>query len=283
MDASPWVRPGWAARLELTICRENGMTRLVSPRHVGPLRIQKPFYPEGRDWPHLYLLHPPGGIVGGDQLDIEAQVQAEAGALLTTPAAQKLYRSPGPTSRQMQWLVVGRDAVLEWLPAETIVFDGARATQTTEIDLDPSARLIAWEITCFGRPASDLGFETGRFCQRFSVRRGGSPLFIERLNVDGGSRALTEPWGYRGLPVFGSLYLVDRAGGDGERFLSAVREDRPSTRTDLAAATAFGEVVVLRVGGISVERVRARLTSAWRRLRPELLGRAAAPPRIWAT
>ncbi len=86
--------------------------------------VQRPFYPEGGTC-HVYLLHPPGGVVGGDQLELQVQSEPGSHALITTPAATKFYRAgPHPHSLLQQNLQV-RDATLEWLPQETIVFDGA--------------------------------------------------------------------------------------------------------------------------------------------------------------
>ena len=115
--------------------------------------MQRPFFPEGREVCHVYLLHPPGGIVGGDRLQVEARVGAGAHALLTTPAATKVYRSAGPAAAQEAELVVARDGVLEWLPQETIVYDGADVALATRARLERGARFLGLDLLCFGLPA----------------------------------------------------------------------------------------------------------------------------------
>jgi urease accessory protein len=136
-------------------------TILVHREQRGPLAVQRPFYPEGSTC-HVYVLHPPGGLVGGDVLAIEVRVGEGAQALITTPGAAKLYRSLGPTAEQTQRLRVAAGGSLEWLPQENILFPGAQARLRTELDLEPGAAFIGWEVQCLGRPAIGERFETGR-------------------------------------------------------------------------------------------------------------------------
>ena len=171
----------WAAAIELGFERRDGnITRLTRARHQGPLRVQRPFYPEGKaGCCHVYLLHPPGGLVSGDALNIEARLDSGAHALLTTPAAAKLYKadSHGVAWAQHTSLSVADGAILEWLPQETLAFDGSRGEQTTSINLAGNAKCIGWEILALGRPASDLPFVTGKLEQRFELSRNGLPLW----------------------------------------------------------------------------------------------------------
>ncbi len=143
---------GWKASLDLTFFPSGERTGF-SCRHFGPLRVQKPFYPEGGTC-HVYLLHPPGGIVGGDELAIRAEARAGASALATTPAAGKFYRSAGPLATQDQLLRVASGGALEWLPQESIVYPGARGVSRTRVELEAGAAFLGWEIVSFGLPAS---------------------------------------------------------------------------------------------------------------------------------
>ncbi|ERS91549.1 urease accessory protein UreD, partial [Halomonas sp. PBN3] len=173
----------WVASLDLCFATREAVTRMTRCRHRGPLRVQRPFHPEGRDGAcHVYLLHPPGGLVSGDALSIEVGVQGGAHALLTTPAANKLYRadSHAVAWRQHTRLVVADGGALEWLPQETLAFDGSRGAQTTEIALDGAARCLGWEVMALGRPASRLPYLSGRIEQRFRLTRDGRPLWLER-------------------------------------------------------------------------------------------------------
>jgi urease accessory protein len=276
---------GWDAAIALGFSADGGTTRLAHRRHKGPLCVQRSFHPEGDDVCHVYVLHPPGGLVGGDDLRIDIDVGAGAAALVTTPAAGKAYRSNGLPVRQTQHLEVGAGATLEWLPQETIVYDGAEATFTTRVELAAGARFIGTEAICFGLPARGESFGRGSCRQRFELWRGDRPLFIERGRFDGGSAVQSAAWGLAGGTVIGLLVsspapeavVVDALRG---RAAEGLGQDR-------AAATVLGqgddEVFVCRYTGGSAERARAFLHDAWRLLRPALTGRAPVAPRIWAT
>src|SRR3569623_3774405 len=136
----------WQARRELCFAIRGGRSTVTSRRQHGPLRVQRPFFPEGAGVCHIYVLHPPGGVVGGDELEIDVAVRAGAHALITAPAAGKFYRRAGAPARQPQLLRVAAAAALEWLPRENIVFDGARAELCTRVELAEGARFIGWEI-----------------------------------------------------------------------------------------------------------------------------------------
>jgi urease accessory protein len=274
---------GWSARLELEVQRDGERSRLSHLEHRGPLRVQRPFYPEGPTPIHVYLLHPPGGMVGGDELETSVRVLPRAELLATTPAAQKLYRSLGALSSQRVRLTVGEGASLEWFPSETIVFDGAFARQTSSVELAEGAAFIGWDIGCFGRPASGLDFTRGELRQSFELRRSGTLLVVERTRVPGGSAALSEAWGYGKAPVYATLYAVPRAAEAAAPLAPLVRDALGDMPLLKSAVTVIDGVLALRVLGSGVEPVRAALVRAWSALRPEVLGRVAAPPRIWAT
>ena len=133
--------------------------------------VQRPFYPEGPEVPHVYVLHPPGGLVGGDRLRLDVTIDARAHALITTPAATKIYRSAGPLASQKQRFEVGEGGALEWLPQETILHDGANADLTTRVSLAAGARFVGIDTLCFGLPARGETFATGRCRQRFEIWR----------------------------------------------------------------------------------------------------------------
>jgi len=144
----------WHAELRLAFARAGERTVLRENRHLGPLRVQKALYPEGDAVCQAIVLHPPSGIAGGDHLTIEVDVAAGAHAQLTTPGAGKWYRSSGSEASQRIDLTVGAGATLEWLPQETIVFDGARARMETRVTLAADSRFIGWDILCLGRAAA---------------------------------------------------------------------------------------------------------------------------------
>lgn len=267
---------GWEAHLGLKLARRGPRTSLVERRHSGPLKVQRPFYPEG-DVCHLYLLHPPGGLVGGDRLEIEVDVGEGAAAMITTPGAAKLYRSAGPRAEQHQTLRVDGGS-LEWLPQESILFPGANAVLSTRIDLRGSARFVGWEIQCLGLPANGQRFAPGRADLQLRVDRDGEPLLWDRLRIQGADD-LDGPSGLRGLPVIGTL--IATGADDATLHLAraaAAPDDRP-----LLGLTRIDDLLVARALGQTTDHVRAKLTRIWASIRPAVLGRPAIPPRIWAT
>ncbi len=265
----------WRAALELEYAAGAARTYLRDWRHEGPLLVQRAFHPEPDGVCHSYLLHPPSGLVGGDQLQLRARLGAGARVLLTTPAATKFYRSGGRTARLLQTLELADGAEIEWLPQENILFDGARARVNTCVELQGTARFIGWEITCFGRPACDEAFALGRADLGFELHRDGRPLLLERLRVDGASPAGGAA--LRGHAVSGSLVAT----GADRALLDLARELDPAPL--LGGVSLLGDVLVCRALARYVAPVRAWFEKLWALLRPLLLGRPAHPPRIWAT
>ncbi len=274
---------GWLGRLHLVFERSEHGTQLARSAHVGPLRIQRVFHPEGHDCPHVYLLHPPGGVVGGDRLQTRVELGPNACALLTTPAAQKLYRSAGATAEIVNQLQLAEHASLEWLPSETLAFSAAQAAITTRVDLAPGAAFIGWDIACYGMPARGEAFDAGRVVSRFELYRAGTPLLIESLDLGRGKDLLQGAFALRGEPVIANLYAVPRGGALDESVVEMVRNAIGDVAAGACAVSSLGEVLVVRGLGPNVEGLRQTLMRAWQALRPALLSRAPVIPRVWAT
>jgi len=287
---------GWEAALDIAFVAIGGATILLRNGQRGPLAVQRPFSPEGRDVSHVTLLHPPGGLVGGDRLSIGVEVAEGAHALITTPAAAKHYRSAGPAARQQQRFTVASGGRLEWLPHETILFDGAISELSTRVDLGAGASFIGIDLVCFGLPARGERFGRGRCRQRLELWRGDCPLFIERGDFDGGAPVHAARWGLRGAPIMGTLLAAPALPAE-HAAMEAVRELAAALPGgDLGAVTRLDwgsdsgpridgdrSVLCCRYLGASAERGARYLREAWRLLRPPLLGRPAIAPRIWAT
>jgi len=274
------LNTGWSAKLQLSFIEENNRTVLNQRIHKGPLQVQKPFYPELNGTCHVYILHPPGGVVGGDRLNIYVDVNSNAHALITTPAAGKFYRSAGPVARQEQSIKVASKGILEWFPSENIIFSGARAQIQTKIELSCDSHFIGWEISCLGRPASGEYFNQGELDQRFEVWREGRPLRIERLWFKGGNPALHAKWGLLGFPVIGNMVCVT----DKTELVDSLRKITiPSMDQELFSATQTDGIIVCYFLGNSVERARNCFIKVWKILRQEVIHREAVEPRIWKT
>lgn len=272
--------PGWRAELTLGFSGCDGRTTLSRRTHSGPLRVQRPFYPEPQVC-HVYILHPPGGIVGGDTLQIQVLAAERAQVLLTTPAANKFYRSKdGTAARLHQSLTVEAGASLEWFPQESIVFDGALVDSATHVNLVGDAHFMGWEITCLGRRAAQETYAQGEYRQYFEIWRDGRPLWIERACVTGGGAVLNGTWGLAGFSVTGSFVCITKNPGA----VQCVRDAAAQiSKDDLFSATQRDEVLICRYLGHSAEQVRRYFIRAWEVLRPLVLERAACAPRIWAT
>jgi urease accessory protein len=275
--------PTWRGELTLGFAERGGGTALVERQHRGPLQVQRAFHPEGPGVCHVYLLHPPGGLVAGDELEVQVQVAAGAHALLTTPASTKVYRSgKGQLARQHQRLQVAAGGRLEWLPQDTIVYEGAEVALATRVELTGDAAFLGWEMVCLGRPAAGDRFTRGRCRQRFEVFRDGQPLVIERLRVDGGGPLQAAAWGLGGVAVNATVVCTPSEPGDLELARAALAE-APAADPVLAAATLVDGALVVRARGADPASVRARLERLWTALRPRALGRPPCPPRIWLT
>jgi urease accessory protein len=259
------VAQAWKAHLSLRFERERARTVLAENLSHGPLVVQKPLYPEGEGVCHAIVVHPPAGIVGGDELKLSVQSAKESCALLTTPGAAKWYRSAGAWARQTIELDVAGS--LEWLPRETIVFDGALAELRTEIGLKSEARFIGWEIVCLGRS----GFGKGKLKIETSIRRGKELLWFERALLDAGSALTRSPAGLAGHSVFGTLVAAPAP----VEVLGDCRK--------IVATSVLPGLMIARYLGDSTEEAFHMLRRVWAILRPALLGRDAVAPRIWST
>ena len=237
--------------------------------------MQKPLYPEGEGVCHAIVVHPPGGIVGGDELTLEVKAARDSSALLTTPGAGKWYRSAGPWARQSLRFRV--DGMLEWLPRETIVFDGALASLACAVDLRRDARYIGWEIVCLGRVGSGERFGRGEIRLETRISRNARLLWLERGRIEGGGRIMHASAGLGGHSVFGTLVA---ASNDLDRgLLPECRE----ALSEAAAVTLLPGLLVARYLGDSSEEAMRCFTRLWSVLRPAVAGRQAIAPRIWRT
>ena len=280
---SPAIKAGtrhWTARLEVGIAKRGDASVAVHRRHHGPLRLQKPLFPEGPGVAHLLVVHPPAGIAGGDRLEIDIHVGNDANALVTTPGATKWYRSDGARAHQVVALTIARGACLEWLPQESIVFDGADMDTSTTIACERGATCIGWDIVVLGRRASGERFERGTVRQDLSLSCDGRTLWRERARLAGGDALLGSPVGWNGHPVAGVVGAWGRAlpEPEGERCRGATM-----ARPDAAITVLGDDLVVARALSDSAESVRDLFHELWTIIRPASTSRRATLPRIWAT
>ncbi len=270
------IGEGWSAHLKMGFRTGAGRTLLSQRERHGPLAVQRPFYPEG-DVCHVYLLHPPGGVVGGDHLHIDTSLEQGSHALVTTPGATKFYRSAGEVAVQEQHLAIADGCSLEWMPQENIFFPGARLSMRTRVELQGGARLAFWEIHCLGRPVIAESFDEGHLDSRLEIYREGKPLLLERLRVDPGSRLRKSV--LAGRPVSATQVFS----GAGEAELLQARQVLAAEADGTFAATLVEDLLLVRYLGDSTEQARNRFIQIWSVLREPLLQRSPSTPRIWNT
>jgi urease accessory protein len=281
---------GWQGRLQLNYRVEDGRT-LAHDRHHGPLRVLQRLYPEGDAVCHHVLVHPPGGLVGGDELDIDVHLAAQAHAVVTTPGATRFYRSEQGPAIQRTRLRLAPKARLEWLPLETIAYDGCLGENHIELDLAPEAQAMGWDFLALGLPAAGLPFQRGSFLQHLHW----PGHWLERGRIDASDTPLLKsPLGWAGHSVLGMLWFA--AAGPpaapkamaGENaalvaHLAATAQGLVESETLAGVTCPHPHVVVLRVLAPRVEPVFSllrRVRAAWRQQAWKLNDH---PPRIWST
>ena len=269
----------WRAELRLAYQRRGARTVLAERAHRGPLVVQRPLYPEGETVCHTILVHPPAGIAGGDRLALTLELGAHAHVLLTTPGAGKWYRSAGARGELVQRIRVAEGGVCEFLPQESIVFDGALGTLATEVELAGSAVFIGAEMLCLGRTGAGERFTRGGLALRTRISRDGRPLWLERGVLEGGAALLDAAVGLDGAPVSATLLVAAPACDAG--LLEAWRAIEPVAGR--GAVTLLPGLLVARWLGPACEPGRTWLARLWGAARPAVAGRAMQVPRIWNT
>lgn len=280
--------PSWLAQLALdfNVAPRQGdgspmrgaLRTNLKHQHLGPLRIQKALYPEGPELCHAIIVHPPGGIAGGDRLEVQLHSRERSQALVTTPSAAKWYGTdfPEPATQKIEIDLKGQ---LEWLPQETIVFDRARVASTLTINAAETGAMLGWDHLIFGRRASGESFTTGNFTQSLKIKFSDQLVWHDRLVLKGDDPLFNSPIGLRGHQAFATVWaILAEPHAWTERLLETVRAQSPQL-----AWTALHPRLL--VGRLLVEplQLKVLLEQAWGTLRPIVLNRSALPPRLWAT
>lgn len=275
----------WHGHLSLQYQRDADGRTTAHDRHDGPLRVLQRLYPEGPAVCHHVLVHPPGGIVGGDVLEVDAVLGPDAHALITTPGATRFYRSAGALAEQSVQACLAPGARLEWLPLETLAYDGCIARNTLRFELSPGAQMIGWDALALGLPAAGQAFGQGCFEQHLEL----PGVWLERGRVSGDDQALLDsPLGWAGHRVLATLWFAS-----GEPMHDPLREGLLDAARTAAAASALqpqagatsadARVVVLRVLADRVEpamQLLIAVRAAWREIAWHL---PATLPRVWQT
>ena len=278
----------WYACLELGFRYQAAQQRttLAHRKHSGPVRVQKMLWPEKSGVCHAIIVHPPAGIAGGDHLTFDMQVDANAHALVTTPGAGKWYKTNGKSAFQHIHIRLKDNAIFEWLPQETMLFNGAHAHSETSIHLDKAASFIGWDMLVIGRQACAEQFTNGQYRNHFKLLREDKLLVADSLNFVGNDRWLSSCLGMNGQAVMGNFWAVApekyRATVYLEEYVAVIRELITRMKINVTL-TVLGDVICARFLGDDVRQchdafaaIRARLRRYWFDLDEEF-------PRIWRT
>jgi urease accessory protein len=278
----------WHGQLDLHYRRDGDDPRqrtIAHDRHDGPLRVLQSLYPEGDAICHHVLVHPPGGVVGGDVLNIHARLEGSAHALITTPGATRFYRSAGEHALQTLTADVADGARLEWLPLESIAHSGCLAENRMEFNLQSGAEMMGWDVLALGLPASNLAFERGSFTQRIEF----PGRWLERGVMDAtDARLLDSAVGWAGHRVMGSLWFAGGSSLAAQRrdsLLDSARAvvDAHALRSTSGVTSAHEGIIVLRALAHRVEPLMQLMTAVWATWRREAWQLEGTAPRVWRT
>jgi urease accessory protein len=279
----------WHGHLSLKY-RLDGERTTALDRHHGPLRVLQRLYPESERVCHHVLVHPPGGIVGGDVLDIDLDMASGSHALITTPGATRFYRSQQAEARQSLVARLAPGSRLEWLPLEAIAYRGCRAVNAMRFELEDGAEMMGWDVLALGLPAAgesfdDPGFGQGRYTQVIEL----PDTWLERGTVRADDALLlNSPMGWAGKRVMATLWFAAGHALPRERretLLELARQEAGSSPLSGSAGStsAHDRVVVVRVLADRVEPAMALLTQVWARWRQAAWALPPCPPRVWRT
>jgi urease accessory protein len=267
---------------EIGFGQNNGLTRLTHLYQRDPLRVLFPA-PAAGDPPLAVIVTTSGGLVAGDRLDIAVTLAPGAAAHVTASAAEKVYRSTGRTTTIGQSLVIGAGAALEFLPPETILFDGARLRRETRIDLAPDSAFLGGDIVVFGRRARGECFTSGFLREVWEVRRGGELVWGDALHLeDDVARIVAHPACFDGAAAFATM-ILSPSEPDPRRFLECARTVQATSAGGIlrAGVTAIAGLVIARWLAADASLLRRAYAGLACHFRSTALGLAPRLPRIW--
>jgi urease accessory protein len=284
----------WFASLELCFDRADYGTRLNSVKRIGPLSVQKAFYPEGRDCAHLYLLHPPAGIVSGDELHVSIDVKQNAHTLVTTPGANRFYRARTdlsigcPKQIQITQISLDDDATCEHFPLETIVYNRANGLNNVEVRLQEGSVYCGWDMTCLGLPSSSEDFTHGRFTQLNTLYRDDILIYHDKVLIEPHSNIQHHAAGLAGNTVFGTFlaYASEEKVNNEQRtqLIAQLREVvEQNAASSLISITAIRQLLVMRYLGQQAHQCKTLFIELWKLIRPVYIDKQGIQPRIWYT
>ncbi|WP_105050966.1 urease accessory protein UreD [Psychrosphaera saromensis] len=288
------LKNAWLASLSLEFSLTPNGSQLTRTKRNGPLSVQKAFYPEGRDCAHIYLLHPPAGIVSGDELHIDIQVNEQAHCLVTTPGANRFYRAREDLtigdSKQVQHcgISVKQAAKCENFPLETIVYEGADGFNTVDVYVDSDSSYLGWDITCLGLPSSGQLFKHGSYTQLNRVYCEDRLIYHDRISIKPDNQIHQHIAGLNNHSVFATFMAYAAKGqitdADNKMLIEQLRDCMIAADAQhKVSVSQIRQLLIIRYLGDSAEECKALFIILWQTIRPLYLNKAANVPRVWHT
>lgn len=284
----------WLAKLALTFSHNAYGTQLKTTSRQGPLSVQKAFYPEGQECAHIYLLHPPAGIVSGDELNVEITIEDQGHVLVTTPGANRFYRARENLSigvskqTQITSLFLGDEAIAENFPQETIVYEGADGFNTVDVHIKETSIYLGWDITCLGLPSSDQYFDQGQYTQLNRLYCNDTLIYHDRIEISPSNQLLHHMAGLASKPVFGTFLVYAPTQLTQLKDRKVIVEElraliEAENAQELISITDIRGLFVIRYLGEQAHQCKHLFITLWQHLRPLVIEASAIEPRIWHT
>jgi urease accessory protein len=284
----------WLANLSLEFTLTPGGTQLTRTKRNGPLTIQKAFYPEGRECAHIYLLHPPAGIVSGDELRINIEVNEKAHCLVTSPGANRFYRAREDLtigdSKQIQHceLFINKMAKCENLPLETIIYEGANGFNTVDVHLKKDSNYLGWDMTCLGLPRSDQFYKNGSYTQLNRVYCEDKLIYHDKVGIKPNNKIYKHIAGLNNYSVFATFMAYSSIGKFTDLERKSLRTKLRDCMVEANAEHKFSisqirQLLIIRYLGEHAQECKTLFIQLWQILRPLYLNKEANIPRIWHT
>lgn len=270
----------WHGKLDLTYQYQNQQTKLISAYHQSPLKIQRSLYPEDKQICQTVIIHTAGGIVGGDLLSQNIQLEDNCQTLITTPTANKIYKTNGKIAQQNIIIKLEKNAYLEYLPQENIIFNGAEYQQNNRIELAENSHYCGWEINRFGRTARGEKFTQGNWKSSTEIWQNHQPLWIDKQWLQGNEIIVNSLNGLAGFAIAGTFCWL---GEDvNQEIINKIREMATThVNQGQTGVTQMLKGLICRYRGNSTKEVKKWFIETWKLMRVNYTQRKTIIPRVW--